>query len=1071
MRVRQLRWLLALAALVAVFSFAQAPTGTIAGVVTDQTGGAVPNASITIANRETGSNRALLSAADGSFSAPALPAGTYQVKVALAGFATLIRDAIVETGGTTTVDLKLQVGSTAETVNVEAATAQMEYEHHAIEAIITREKIEDLPLNGRSFLQLATMSPGVTISPGTTSQYNSLFSVSILGGDSNKTAITVDGGNIRNAIEGQTQMNFSQEVVKEFQLSAANFDLSTGITSVGAINVVTRSGGNDIHGSGYFFFRDHNMAGYPALKRNAFAPDPFFARRNPGFYVSGPIKKDRLFYFFNYEYMNQTQAVTSQPDLPSVAGLAGNFGNPYRGKTLSARFDYQITLKHLLFARYSHDGNAGFGPASVTGNAPLPSNWLRNTNWSDQSVLGLTSVLSSTVVNDFRFTYGYWQNRNLFPRAEDCPNCIGLDLPQVSMVGSSNFYVGHTQNATQGRDLRRFNFRDDLTWQRGAHRIRFGLELDNEPGTGFWGFCDPACAQVFSPEYLRGLGLPASLLGALNLPNTITTTADLLRLPMGGAVIGVGDPGQPPPYNLNQAKANNRYHFYAQDSWRVRSNFTLNYGLGWAFESTLVNGDINKPAYLQAIYGSDLRASQNNYKNFEPALGFAWNVGRDNKTVVRGGAGIYYDTELLWRRLQERAAIGPIGNGRIQYQSGGLKNIFPGIFFINGQGLPQPVNIGDPLPYAQLTNLTLGQFQQIYNQQFPGLQASLAPKNMNDLSVRNIELSKNASDLYPLHYPTQRSYQMSIGLQREITSNMVLTADFVRRVFVNTLIGDLDWNRYNRFINGTRSPVIPVCTGAQAQNASAVCSTGGITFWTPGGRGVYNALLMRAEKRFSRRFQFTASYALTAQSGLNTIYNLDNYSQSYGPQGSRHIFSVTSIVSLPKGFELGFISYSQTRGPSTPVVPGIDLTGSGVSNTPLPGIPVNGLNRGYGASDLAKAVDNWNSTYAGKRDARGNPIPRLVLPPSYRNGDPTNTEDLRLSKHFTVHERYKFSIFAEMFNVLNIANLSGFSSNLDSAAAAGRVQTFSYGQPTQRATQVFGSGGPRALQVGGRFSF
>jgi hypothetical protein len=686
-------------------------------------------------------------------------------------------------------------------------------------------------------------------------------------------------------------------------------------------------------------------------------------------------------------------------------------------------------------------------------------------------VLGLTSVLSSTVVNDFRFTYGYWQNRNLFPREQDCPNCIGIDMPQVSMVGSSNFYIGHTQNATQGRDLRRFDFRDDLTWQKGTHRLRFGLELDHEPGTGFWGFCDPACAQVFAPEYLRGLGLSAELLGALNLPNTISSNADLMRLPLAGAILGVGDPGQPPPYNLDKAKPNNRYHLYAQDSWRVRPNFTLNFGLGYAFESTLVNWDLTKPAYLRAIYGSDLSATRNNYKNLEPALGFAWNVGGNNKTVVRGGAGIYYDTELLWRRLQERAAIGPVGNGRIQYPSSGLKNIFPGVFYLNGQGALTNVNVGDPLPYGQLTNLTLGQFQQIYNQQFPGLQAALSPKNLNDLSVRNIEVSKTSSDLYPLHYPTQRSYQMSIGVQREISSNMVISADFVRRVFVDTLVGDLDWNRYNRFINGVRSPVIPVCTGSQAQNPAAVCSTGQITFWTPGGRGVYNALLVRAEKRFSRRFQFTASYALTAQSGLNTIYNLDNYFQSYGPQGARHILSASSIISLPKGIELGFISYSSSRGPGTPVVSGIDLTGSGISNTPLPGIPVNGLNRGYGPSDLAKAVDNWNNTYAGKRDARGNPIPRLVLPPSYSIGDPNNTEDIRLSKRFSFHERYKLSVFAEMFNVLNIANLSGFSSNLDSVAAAGRVQTFSYGQPTQRINQVFGSGGPRALQLGTRFSF
>ena len=181
------------------------------------------------------------------------------------------------------------------------------------------------------------------MSAGTTSQYNSLFSVSVLGGDSSKTAITVDGGNIRNSIEGNTGMNFSQEVVQEFQISSANFDLSTGITSVGSVNVVTRSGGNDFHGSGYFFFRDHNMSAYPGLVRNALAPDPFFARRNPGVWIGGPLKKDRLFFFFNYENLNQTQVVTFVPNLASASALTGNYFSPYQGKTLSARFDYNAS--------------------------------------------------------------------------------------------------------------------------------------------------------------------------------------------------------------------------------------------------------------------------------------------------------------------------------------------------------------------------------------------------------------------------------------------------------------------------------------------------------------------------------------------------------------------------------------------------------------------------------------------------------------------------------------------------------------------------------------------------------
>jgi len=323
--------------------------------------------------------------------------------------------------------------------------------------------------------------PGVKINTSGTSQYNSQFSVGVLGGDSGRTAISVDGGPVRDTIEGSgSSMNFSQEVVQEFQLSEVNFDLSTDITSVGSINIVTRSGGNDFHGSGYFFFRDHNMAAYPALQRNPTDNSPFFARRNPGFWLGGPIKKDKAFFFFNYEYLNQESTVTVQPDLPSLSALAGNFGSPYSGKTLSARFDYRLSSKHSLFARYSHDGNQAFGPSGNT--AVAPSAWLRNVNWADQSLLGITSTLTSTLVNDFRFSYNFWSNRNLFPDSSDCANCVGLGFPGLTFVGSSlGSYVGDTLNATQGRDLRRFNWTDNVTWQKGSHRLRLGGDRSANP--------------------------------------------------------------------------------------------------------------------------------------------------------------------------------------------------------------------------------------------------------------------------------------------------------------------------------------------------------------------------------------------------------------------------------------------------------------------------------------------------------------------------------------------------------------------------------------------------------------
>ncbi|HXB72430.1 MAG TPA: carboxypeptidase regulatory-like domain-containing protein, partial [Candidatus Acidoferrales bacterium] len=730
-------FLLFACAFTAALLLAQAPTGTISGTVHDPSAAVIPNTAVVLTQKDTGAARSVMTAIDGSFSVVALPPGIYEVKASVPGFRTVLRQATVEIGAVTTVDLPLEVGRPDEIVTVEAATAQVEYSMHAIGGVITREKIQDLPLNGRSFLNLAFLEPGVTVGTGTTSQYNSLFSVSVLGGDSNKTSVTVDGGNIRNSIEGNTGMNFSQEVVEEFQISSVNFDLSTAITSVGSVNVVTRSGGNGFHGSGYFFFRDHNMSAYPGLQRSALSPDPFFARRNPGFWIGGPVKKDRLFFFFNLENLNQTQVVTYVPNVASAAGLAGNYFSPYRGKNLSARFDYTINGKNRLFARYSHDGNSGLGP---NGSAQLPSHWLVNTNWSDQSLLGLTSVLSSTLVNDFRFSYQYWQNRNLFPKASDCPGCLGLGFPEVAVTGT-NVTVGDTSNATQGRDLRKFDFTDTLSWQKAGHSLRFGGEVEIDPGTGFWGYCDPACTVVAPPELIRA-NVPPALVAALfpNLPTKIATNADLLNLPFLGGVVGIGDPSQPPPYNVDQAKLNKRYRLFAQDSWHIKPRFTLNYGLAWSLESTLVNRDLKKPAYLAPVYGSDLSPTNNNFHNFTPSLGFAWTADKSAKTVVRGGFGIYYDTELLYRRLQERAFIGPVGNGRIQFPTTGFTNIFPGIVDINLGGAPVP--IGAPLPSGHIINLTLGQYLQIQQQQAPIISAQLAPKNLNDLSVTSIDINK-----------------------------------------------------------------------------------------------------------------------------------------------------------------------------------------------------------------------------------------------------------------------------------------------------------------------------------------
>jgi hypothetical protein len=226
---------------------------------------------------------------------------------------------------------------------------------------VSRFQIVNLPLNGREFLQLATLEPGVAGAPGA-GYFTRRIDVAILGGAPEQTRVTMDGGPIYGPVAGGTPQNFSQEVVQEFQVSSANFDLTTGLTSSGAVNVATRYGGNDLHGSAFYYFRDHNMAAYPGLRREPTNPDPFVARRQVGFNLGGPIKRDRVFFFTTFEHLNQDGVETVQPRVPEFAGLGGIFPNRLTGNQATARIDTRLNDSHSLFIRYSHDGNDGFAP-------------------------------------------------------------------------------------------------------------------------------------------------------------------------------------------------------------------------------------------------------------------------------------------------------------------------------------------------------------------------------------------------------------------------------------------------------------------------------------------------------------------------------------------------------------------------------------------------------------------------------------------------------------------------------------------------------------------------------------
>ena len=1031
---------------------AQAPTGTITGVVTDATGAVVAGARITITNRATGLSRTLTSSAEGDYSAVALPPGDYQVMAEATGFSLLERTATVETGATATLNLTLQVGEVRERLTMNTSNALIDYEHHQVGGLVSRQQIENLPLNGRNFLELAKLEPGVT-NPVRLND-NRVF-VSFLGSGLQTiprvgySRVTVDGASITTPGTVGVVFQVSQEVVQEFQLSTVNFDVSTSLASNGAINIVTRSGGNDYHGDGFFFFRDHNLAAYPGLRRDDSNPHPFFQRQQFGFLMGGPVRRDRAFFFASYERTDQHGVASIQPSTPEFAALGGIFPSPYLGNQFSTRVDVRINANHNAFARYTHDGNSAF--FNAFGPNTLPSGWVRQTNRAGQGLLALTSVLSSRIVNDLRFSYFFVNTSQGRATSEVCAGCFGLGLPNITISDGSLEFGDPGMSLFGGR---RYQLTDSLVWQRGNHRLRFGFDWEHATNP----FSDEGVGgtqmTLWSPREVRRLDQ------TIRLPDSFTTPDDILKLPLQSFETAIGS-GLALGRDFRPRRVLDLYRLYAGDTWRAGPRLTVNYGLAWSYEPNALNHDLTKPALLIPILGvGGLNAPAVQFDNFSPTVGFAWRATGDGKTVVRGGAGRYFDpaaSNHFLNLLNEREELSPLGTGSVS---------------VPGSSIPWQ---GGTLEFDRPTTFTGAELLSMLAAIRADLLRTRNPNN-RDFSVRNIDFTKSGENLYDPSYQTPYAIHLSLGVQRELAGGIVLNADFVWKRFIHTFINGIDYNRWD----SAAGPVIPACTEQQTNDVTAVCSNGNIYFDTTIGRARYIGLLVRAEKRFSGRAQLLASYALGSYVGTNGTgvgtseapggrvfgFNNNDWFENYGPLPTdrRHILNLSGFANLPWRLQVAFSVSAYSRPPFAPYVNGVDFNGDGTFNDLLPGTRVNQFNRALDKGDLVRLVDRYNQEVAGKPlCCNQQPAPRLTLPADYAFGDTFFTQDLRLSHTVPLgREGVRLVLIGEVFNLLNTANLVQYSGDLTSVA---------FGQPGSRVTQVFGSGGPRAFQFGARVSF
>jgi hypothetical protein len=351
--------------LVPAVGLAQQPGGTITGVVRDPTGGVVREAQVDAVSRATAQVRRTVTGDQGQFSFPALLPGQYQVSVDAAGFQRNLRLAIVEAGTSTRADFVLRLPNVSDSVTVDAASPQMHYDSPSVTGVITHEQIQGLPLNGRSFLELAKLEPGVQ--PPTAANRNRTV-VPVLGAPASNISgarFTIDGGSVTSIGLGGAQMGLSQEAVQEFQVTTVNFGLAAGMTDTASINVVTRGGGNELRATAFYFFRDHNLAAYPVLIRDPRNPDPSFQRQQFGGAIGGPIRRNRVFYFGNWERNDQRSISATTLLVPEFAQLSRVTSNPLTGDLFSVRLDGKINDAHTAFLRHSYDGSRAFGPGAA----------------------------------------------------------------------------------------------------------------------------------------------------------------------------------------------------------------------------------------------------------------------------------------------------------------------------------------------------------------------------------------------------------------------------------------------------------------------------------------------------------------------------------------------------------------------------------------------------------------------------------------------------------------------------------------------------------------------------------
>ena len=627
------RIVLVVALMVSQPAFAQQTTGSIIGRVVDAQGAAMPGATVTATHPETGFVRAVTSDAEGVYRLNALPVGAYDVVTELQGFTRLEhKGVVVNVAQVTSRDLPLRVAPIAETVTVTADAPLFSKTSSSIGQIVDIARIESLPLNGRQFANLAATVPGVGLGFHADLTKSTQYAPQISGGAGRNVNFVVDGGDNNDDTVGGLLQLFPLEAIQEFNVITHRFDAEYGRNGGAVINVLTKSGTNQVRGSWFTLVRDDSLNARTFTERISNIRKQEYRRYQFGGSVGGPVVRDRAHFFAAYERTQQDtrQAVNTLGLFPAEDGV---YDVPFRENLFTAKFTTSPRPAHYVAVRYGRDTNSQ--PAGA-GLRAAPSSWAPSHNTYNSVNANHNWVLGRSALNEIVVQYGAYVNE--IPATTASPH---LRFPNTVTAGASPV-------APQGTEQTKWQFRDDFTWTLTGlgglgHELRTGVNWIHEP-------------HLFTTVGGGTNGI--FIMGANDL------NAPVLQV----IVIG-GNTAFNIPIDS--------YSLYVQDDWTVSDRLTLNLGVRWDYSDGIPINQDRSPNFqaLQAAgragrfsgtvledFGQAPRADTD---NLQPRFGFAYDVRGNGRDVVRGGWGVYTDfgytnSNVLTAAIDAAGGGGPV---------------------------------------------------------------------------------------------------------------------------------------------------------------------------------------------------------------------------------------------------------------------------------------------------------------------------------------------------------------------------------------------------------------------------